>query len=92
MQDLHTNLTAIGVHGIGYLLVISYRFVTVEAFGLGVGCPFVIRPNTAGYDKCDSSGCASAVKCRHVGMTARHFFKAGVHGAHQDPVFKLSKA
>jgi hypothetical protein len=92
MQDLHADLAAVLVHGVGDDAVFGgFRLVVEDRCALhhdAVG----IRREAAGDDEADAALRPRRVEGRHASVAVADVLQAGMHRSHQDAVLQRGEA
>src|SRR5450830_1307568 len=91
MEDLHADLAAGGVYGAGHDLVLLRFFVGGQLGRAGIHPTFIVRANAAGDHQAHATTGALGKIGRHAFETARFFFQARMHRAHQGTVAQGGK-
>ena len=91
MEDLQTDLSPLSMHRLGNQPVLGDLRALGQPQGEGGNPPGPVGGHPAGDDQADTTGGASPVKSGHPAKTVVFLFQAGVHRAHQYPVFEHDK-
>ena len=92
VQNLHGDLAACGVHGVGHDAVMRH-LGSICQHGSALGhTAFFVGADPAGDDQAYPAARALGVESRHFLEALRGLFQAGVHGPHQHAVFQRGKA
>ena len=92
MQDLHGDLAAGFMHGLGHHLVFVSFGLGRHACAAGHGAGAVIRGNATGHDQAHAPLGPLGIKSGHALKSVLGFFQTDVHGAHDHAVFQIGKA
>lgn len=86
VEDLHRDLPALGVHGLGDHPVLRGLVLGGEAGAALEGAPGVVRGDAAGDDQAGAAAGALGVEGGEALEAARVLFEAGVHRPHDHAV------
>ncbi len=92
MQDLHTDLAASLVHGLGDDLVLFGLFRCRQLGRTGAHRALLVGTYATGDDQADAATGALGEERRHAFETVGHLLQAGVHGAHQGAIAQRGEA
>jgi len=91
MQDLQRDLAPRPVHGVRHGAVMIERTVIVEAGGALDQNALAVGRDASGDDQADSAGGAGGIEGRQLLHAVGIFLEAGMHRAHQHPIFQLGE-
>ena len=91
VQDLHGNLAAGLVHGLGHHFVFVGLFLRGHARTARQGAAPVIGGDAAGNDQADAATRALGIKRGHALKAVFSLFQPHMHRAHEDAVFEFGK-
>ncbi len=92
MQDLHADLAAGLVHGLGDDLVLLRLLDRAQLGRAGVHAALLVRADATGDHQADAATGTLGEVGRHALEAARLLFQASVHGAHQGAVLQRGEA
>ncbi|TLD44579.1 MAG: hypothetical protein FAZ92_03167 [Accumulibacter sp.] len=86
VQDLHGDLAAGSMHGVGDEAVFDHLPLVLQRRCAGHHDPILVRGNAAGDDQADAAARALGVEGGETAETLRRLFETGVHRTHQDTI------
>jgi hypothetical protein len=92
VQDLHGDLAARLVHGVGDLAVLFGLRLVFEHGRTGHHDAVLVGGDAAGDDQADAATRALGIEGGEAGETLWRFFEAGVHRTHQDAILQRREA
>ena len=92
VEDLHADLAAGVVHGLGDDLVFRGLLRRRHRRATGHGAATFVGGNAAGHDQAHATAGALGVEGRHALEALRGFLQANVHRSHQHPVLEGGEA